>query len=161
MKPITPCLWYDTQAEEAAKFYVSLFPNAKVTKVTHYGEHGPMPKGTVMTAAFELNGQPFLALNGGSTFKHSPAMSLIVYCKDQAEIDAYWEKLSQGGEKSVCGWVTDKYGVSWQVTPAEMEELVGDDDPARSNRVMAALMKMKKLDIAALRRAAGKHKDAA
>ena len=155
MKPITPCIWFDTQAEEAAKFYVSIFPDSKIVSVNHYGEHGPMPKGTVMTVAFELNGQPFLALNGGPTFKHTPALSLIVYCKDQAEIDAYWAKLpAGGGETGVCGWLTDKYGVSWQVTPNEMEKLVTDRDPARSNRVMNALMKMKKLDIAELKKAA-------
>ena len=155
MKTVTPCLWFDTQGEEAAKFYISLFPNSKITKVAHYGDAGPMPRGTVMTVAFDLNGQPFLALNGGPHFKHSPAMSLIVYCKDQAEVDAYWEKLSSGGgEKSMCGWVTDKFGVSWQVTPTELvEKLVSDEEPERSNRVMAALMKMQKLDIAALRRA--------
>jgi len=154
MKPITPCLWFEGQGEDAAKFYVSVLPNSKITKVTHYGEGMPMPKGTVMTVAFELNGQPFLALNGGPEFKHSPAMSLIVYCKDQGEIDAYWEKLSAGGEKGVCGWLTDKYGISWQVTPIGLaEEWVTDHEPARSNRVMAALMKMKKLDIAALKRA--------
>jgi predicted 3-demethylubiquinone-9 3-methyltransferase (glyoxalase superfamily) len=154
MKPVTPCLWFDTQGEEAAKFYVSVLPNSKVTKVTHYGEAGPMPKGTVMTVAFELNGQPFLALNGGPHFKHTPAVSFIVYCRDQDEIDACWEKLSAGGgEKGVCGWLTDKYGVSWQVTPAELPDLVSDDHPERSNRVMSALMQMKKLDIGALKRA--------
>jgi len=155
MKPITPCLWFDTQGEEAARFYAGVFPNSKITKVAHYGDAGPMPKGTVMTVAFELNGQPFVALNGGPHFKHSAAMSLTVYCKDQAEVDAYWEKLSAGGgEKGVCGWLTDKYGVSWQVTPAELvEKLVSDAEPERSDRVMAALMKMKKLDIATLKRA--------
>ena len=154
MAKITTFLAYDNGAEDAVNHYVSIFKDSKVGKKTYYGDGMPMPKGTVMTVAFELNGQPFLALNGGPEFKHSPAMSLIVYCKDQGEIDAYWEKLSAGGEKGVCGWLTDKYGISWQVTPIGLaEEWVTDHEPARSNRVMAALMKMKKLDIAALKRA--------
>ena len=153
MKTITPCLWFDREGEEAAKFYCSLFPNSRINSVNHYGENMPQPKGTVMTVAFELNGQPFLALNGGPNFKHSPAVSFIVYCNDQAEVDTYWEKLSAGGEKSVCGWLTDKFGVSWQVTPAVIDKLVTDADPERSSRVMQALMQMKKLDIAALEKA--------
>lgn len=153
MKPITPCLWFEGRGEEAAKFYVSLFPASKITQVRHYGPDMPLPEGTVMTVAFELNGQPFLALNGGPEFKHSPALSLMVFCKDQAEVDHYWEKLSAGGEKSVCGWLTDKFGVSWQVVPEVLDKLISDDGP-RANRVMQALMKMKKLDIAALEKAA-------
>ena len=154
MKPITPCLWFDHEGEEAAKFYVSIIKGSKIREVTHYGENMPRPKGSVMTVAFELNGQPFLALNGGPNFKHSPPISLIVHGETQGEIDEYWEKLSAGGEKGVCGWLTDKFGVSWQVVPTILERLVSDKDPQRTQRVMGALMQMKKLDIAGLERAA-------
>ena len=151
MKPITPCLWFDDQAQEAAKFYVSVFGNSRIRRVTHYTEGTPRPKGMVMTVEFELNGRPFLALNGGPNFKFSPAVSFIVHCRTQAQIDKFWEKLSAGGEKGVCGWLTDKYGVSWQVAPAMMEEWIDDSEGA--TRMMKALMQMKKLDIATLKKA--------
>ena len=153
MRPITPCLWFNGQAEEAAKFYTSLFENSRITKTTHYGDNGPGPKGSVMTVAFELNAQPFLGLNAGPDFKFTPAVSLVVYCRTQEEMDTYWERLSAGGEKGVCGWLTDKFGLSWQVVPTVLEELVSDRDPQRSSNVMAALMRMKKLEIAELKRA--------
>jgi predicted 3-demethylubiquinone-9 3-methyltransferase (glyoxalase superfamily) len=153
MRPITPCLWFNGRADEAARFYTSLFENSRITKTTHYGDHGPGPKGSVMTVAFELNAQPFLALNAGPDFKFTPAVSLVVYCPTQEEMDTYWERLSAGGEEGMCGWLTDKFGLSWQVVPTVLDELVSDRDPKRSANVMAALMKMKKLEIAELKRA--------
>jgi predicted 3-demethylubiquinone-9 3-methyltransferase (glyoxalase superfamily) len=153
MKPITPCLWFDDKAEEAMKFYVSAFPGSKILNISHYGDAGPLPKGMVMTVTCELNGQPFMALNGGPNFKFSPAVSFVVYCRSQAEIDKYWEKLSKGGEKGVCGWLTDRYGLSWQIVPTVLEDMVSDSDPGRSSRVMSALMQMKKLDIVGLKQA--------
>lgn len=153
MQKITPCLWFDTQAEEAARFYTSLFRNSKIGAITRYGEGMPGPRGQVMTVEFELDGQAYLALNGGPYFKLNEAMSLIVYCNTQAEVDEMWEKLSAGGEKSHCGWVKDKFGLSWQVTPAVLPELVTDKDPKKAERVMHALLQMTKLDIAALERA--------
>jgi len=147
---ITPFLWFDNQAEEAAKFYVSVFKDAKMGQVSRYGEGMPLPKGTVMTAAFEIEGQPFVALNGGPQFKFTEAVSFVVNCDTQKEIDYYWDKLTAGGGKEVqCGWLKDKYGLSWQIVPTVLPELV-----KKSGRVMEALMHMKKLDIAALQRAA-------
>jgi predicted 3-demethylubiquinone-9 3-methyltransferase (glyoxalase superfamily) len=156
MQTITPFLWFADLAEDAMNFYVSIFPNSKVNMVTRYGDAGPGPKGSVMTASFELNGQPFTALNGGPRFSFNSAVSFVVPCDSQAEIDHYWEKLGAGGDPSAqqCGWLRDKYGLSWQIVPSVLSELV-KGDPARSNRVMEALLPMKKLDIAALERAAG------
>ena len=153
MKAINPCLWFDTQAEEAADFYVSVFPRSRKKAVTHYSDNMPMPTGTVLTVTFELAGQPFMALNAGPQFKHSPAVSFMVNCADQAEIDRYWEKLSEGGELVECGWLTDRFGVSWQVVPAELEEMMSAGDPVKMARLMQAVMTMKKLDLAALRKA--------
>jgi predicted 3-demethylubiquinone-9 3-methyltransferase (glyoxalase superfamily) len=148
-----PCLWFDTQAEEAANFYVSIFKNAKVTGVSRYGDAGPGPKGSAMTVTFELDGQQYMGLNGGPHFTLTPAVSLVVNCETQDEIDYYWDKLSADGGKIVeCGWLTDKFGLSWQVVPSKMRTLVGGD-PERGNRVMREVMKMKKLDIATLERA--------
>jgi predicted 3-demethylubiquinone-9 3-methyltransferase (glyoxalase superfamily) len=147
---ITPCLWFDTEAEEAARFYASIFRNSRITAVTHYGEGMPMPKGTVLTVRFELDGQEFLALNGGPTFPFTEAISLMVECKDQKEIDFYWSKLLDGGADAQCGWLKDKYGLSWQVVPEGLEKLLGDADPAKANRVMQAIMGMVKLDVAKL-----------
>src|SRR5438270_1812102 len=155
MQKITPFLWYDTQAEEAANFYVSIFKNAKVLGLTRYGEAGPGPKGSVLTAAFELEGEKFTALNGGPQFKFTEAISFVVNCETQEEVDYYWEKLTaDGGAESQCGWLKDKYGLSWQVVPTILPELLQEKDPEKSNRIVQALMQMKKLDIAALKRAA-------
>jgi len=153
MQKITPFLWFDNQAEEAAKFYVSVFKNSKVKEVTHYtGEEPVGMKGSVMTVVFELNGQEFMALNGGPRFKFTEAVSFVVNCETQKEIDYYWEKLTaDGGEEVQCGWLTDKYGLSWQVVPTKIHEWAGD--PARFQRVMGAIMPMKKLDLATLERA--------
>ena len=153
MQRITPFLWFDNQAEEAAKFYVSIFKNSKIGKVSRYGDAGPGPKGTVLTVSFELQGQQFIALNGGPKFKFSPAVSFVVNCETQQEIDAYWEKLSAGGRIDQCGWLSDKYGLSWQIVPASLGELMSSKDPERSGRVMKALLQMKKLDIEVLKRA--------
>ena len=154
MRRITPFLWFDTQAEEAAKFYVSVFPTSKILKTARYGEAGPGPKGSVMTVEFELDGQRMIALNGGPQFKFTEAFSLVVDCKDQKEVDHYWSKLSQGGEESMCGWLKDRYGLSWQVTPTILVELLSSPDPKKSRRVMEAMLKMRKIDIAALKAAA-------
>jgi predicted 3-demethylubiquinone-9 3-methyltransferase (glyoxalase superfamily) len=153
MKTISPFLWFDHQAEEAAKFYVSLFPNSRIVQTARYGEAGPGPKGSVMTVNFELNGQSFVALNGGPHFQFSEAISFVVPCESQDEIDRYWEALSKGGAPGQCGWLKDRYGLSWQIVPAAMGELMTDADPKRSAAVMAALLEMTKLDIAELRRA--------
>jgi predicted 3-demethylubiquinone-9 3-methyltransferase (glyoxalase superfamily) len=153
MQKITPCLWFDGQAEEAAHFYVSIFKKSKVGKVTYYGEGGPLPKGTVLTVKFKLNGQEFLALNGGPQFKFTEAISFIVNCKTQREVDRLWKKLCDGGQEVQCGWLRDKYGVSWQIVPTIVGKLIGNSDPVRSQRVMQALLKMKKLDIKELKRA--------
>jgi len=150
---ITPFLWFDGKAEEAMNFYVSIFPNSRTLGATRYGDAGPGPKGSVMTAAFVLNGQEFTALNGGPTFAFTPAISFVVHCETQAEVDDYWTKLTAGGQESQCGWLTDKFGVSWQVVPNALARMLQDPDPGKSNRVVAALMPMKKLDIAALQRA--------
>ena len=154
MQKITPFLWFDTQAEEAAKFYASVFPNSKILKTARYGEAGPGPKGSVMTVEFELDGQRMIALNGGPQFKFTEAISLSVDCKDQKEVDHYWTKLSQGGQESMCGWLKDKYGLSWQVNPAILGELLSGPDAKKAKRVMEAMLKMKKIDIAALKAAA-------
>ena len=156
MQKITPFLWFDTQAEEAAKFYASVFPNSKSLKTARYGEAGPGPKGSVMTVEFELDGQRMIALNGGPQFKFTEAISLSVDCKDQKEVDHYWTKLSQGGQESMCGWLKDKYGLSWQVNPAILGELLSGPDAKKAKRVMEAMLKMKKIDIAALKAAAEK-----
>jgi predicted 3-demethylubiquinone-9 3-methyltransferase (glyoxalase superfamily) len=150
---ITPFLWFDGHAEEAAKFYVSIFPSSKVGSISRYGEAGPGPKGSVMTVTFELDGLEFTALNGGPTFKFTEAISLVVHCETQAEVDHYWDKLSAGGREVQCGWLKDKYGLSWQIVPNALMEFIHDKDPAKSQRVMAAMMQMKKIDIAGLKAA--------
>jgi predicted 3-demethylubiquinone-9 3-methyltransferase (glyoxalase superfamily) len=154
MQKITPFLWFDTQAEEAAKFYTSIFPNSKIVTLARYGEAGPGPRGSVMTVVFELDGQRMIALNGGPQFKFTEAISLSVDCKTQEEVDHYWTKLSQGGQESQCGWLKDRYGLSWQINPAILGELLADPDPKKAKRVMEAMLKMKKIDIAALKAAA-------
>ena len=152
---ITPMLWFDNQAEEAANYYVSIFKNSKVTNVSRYGDTGPGPKGSVMVAEFELDGQKFTALNGGPRFKFTEAISLVVNCENQDEVDYYWEKLSgDGGQEVVCGWLKDKYGLSWQVVPVRVFELLSD--PATSDRVMAAVMEMKKIELSKIEQAAAK-----
>lgn len=153
MKKITPFLWFDGKAEEAMNFYVSIFKNSKIVSVTRYGEAGPGPKGTVMTAAFELNGQAFVALNGGPQFNFTEAISFVVNCETQQEVDELWQKLSEGGQKSRCGWLKDKYGLSWQVVPTVLVEMLQDKDAKKSNRVMQAMLQMDKIDIETLRRA--------
>ena len=154
MPGIAPMLWFGTQAEEAARFYTSVFPNSSITAVSHYGEAGPRPAGTVLTVAFELDGEPFTALNGGPEFHFSEAVSFVIDCKDQAEVDHYWTKLAEGGEEGQCGWVKDRFGLSWQVVPAELPSLIGDPDRDRAKRAMEAMLQMRKLDVAALRAAA-------
>ena len=154
---LTPFLWFDSQAEEAARFYVSIFRNSRIVTTTHYGkaaaEASGRPQGSVMTVKFLLGGQEFVALNGGPPFKPNEAISFVVNCETQEEIDEFWEKLSEGGETGECGWLKDKFGVSWQVVPAILGELVADSDPEKSERVMRALVHMKKLDLKALERA--------
>ena len=153
MSAITPCLWFDTQALDAAKFYVSVFKNSKLGSISYYGDGAPLPKGTVLTVTFELNGQEYMGLNGGPIFKFTEAVSFSVDCKTQEEVDYYWDKLSAGGEQSQCGWLKDKFGLSWQVNPGVLGEMLSDPDPAKSTRVMEAMLKMKKIDLAALKRA--------
>jgi predicted 3-demethylubiquinone-9 3-methyltransferase (glyoxalase superfamily) len=153
MQKVTPFLWFDNQAEEAMNLYVSLFKNSKVLGVSRYGEGGPGPAGTVMTGTFQLDGQEFMALNGGPYFKFTEAISLFVNCETQGEVDELWEKLSEGGEISQCGWLKDKYGLSWQIVPTALGEMLGDPDPKKAQRVMQAMLQMTKIDIAALRRA--------
>lgn len=155
MQKITPFLWFDSQAEEAAHFYISMFPNSRIVRVARYGEAGPRPKGSVMTVEFEIAGQRFIALNGGPQFKFTEAISFSVDCKTQEEVDAYWEKLSDGGEQGPCGWLKDKYGLSRQINPTVLGEMLSDPNPARANRVMEAMLKMTKIEIAALKRAYG------
>ena len=161
MPKIYPCLWFDSQAEEAAAFYTSVFPNSKVVRVSRYGESGAQasgrPKGSVMTVEFLLDGQPFVALNGGPIFKFTEAISLTVDCKDQKEVDEYWAKLSKGGEEVACGWLKDRFGLSWQIVPTALPRLLHDRDPARAERAMAAMLGMKKIDVAVLERAAEAH----
>jgi predicted 3-demethylubiquinone-9 3-methyltransferase (glyoxalase superfamily) len=151
---LTTCLWFDTEGEEAATFYTSVFPGSKITDVARYGAGGPRPEGTVMTVAFELEGQPFLALNGGPQYTFSEAISFVVSCDDQEEVDRYWETLSEGGEEGPCGWLKDRFGVSWQVVPEALPRLLADPDRERSQRVMAAMMQMKKIQIDELEQAA-------
>ena len=154
MQKITPCLWFDTEGEEAATFYTSVFPNSRVVDVARYGAGGPRPEGTVMTVSFELDGQKFVALNGGPYFTFDEAISFQVTCKTQEEVDAFWSKLSQGGEEGPCGWLKDKYGLSWQIVPTALPELLADPDPEKAQRVMQAMLGMKKIEIGALERAA-------
>ena len=153
MQKIVPFLWFNDQAEEAMAFYVSIFKNSKVVSVTRYGDAGPGPKGTVMMATFQLEGQDFYALNGGPQFSFTPAISLYVNCETQEEIDELWNKLSEGGEPNQCGWLRDKYGVSWQIVPTVLGKMLQDKDPTRSRRVMQAMLEMDKLDIARLKQA--------
>ncbi|HVF78842.1 MAG TPA: VOC family protein [Solirubrobacteraceae bacterium] len=151
---ITPNLWLDTEAEEAANFYVSVFKNSRIVSVARYTEAGPREAGTVMTVEFDLDGQRFVAINGGPQFTFDEAVSFQINCEDQDEVDYYWERLTDGGEESQCGWLKDRYGLSWQVVPVGMEELFSDSDPTRSARAMKAMFGMRKLDVAALRAAA-------
>jgi predicted 3-demethylubiquinone-9 3-methyltransferase (glyoxalase superfamily) len=153
MGKITPFLWFDGKAEEAANFYVSVFENAKILNVSRYPEDSPGPAGTVMTVSFELEGQEFVALNGGPHYTFTPAVSFLIDCKTQAEVDHFWERLSEGGQPSRCGWLQDKYGVSWQVVPSVLPELLQDDDDEKSDAVMHAMLEMAKLDIETLRQA--------
>jgi predicted 3-demethylubiquinone-9 3-methyltransferase (glyoxalase superfamily) len=155
MPTITPNLWFDEQGLEAAELYTSVFPNSRINEVTHYGEAGPRPAGTVMTVAFELDGQPFVALNGGPDFTFSEAISFEISCESQEEVDGYTERLiADGGEQGPCGWVKDRYGLSWQVVPKRLVELLSNGDEAAKQRVMAAMLKMRKIDVAALEQAA-------
>ena len=153
MSKITTFLTYNDQAEAAVKLYTSLFPRSRVVQTTRYGDAGPGPKGSVMTIAFELDGQPFMALNGGPSFTFSQGISLSVSCETQTELDLVWDGLCAGGKAIACGWVTDRFGVSWQIVPAGIEKLVGDPDPVKAKRAMEAMLKMVKFDIAALKRA--------
>jgi predicted 3-demethylubiquinone-9 3-methyltransferase (glyoxalase superfamily) len=153
MQKITPFLWFDNQAEEAMRFYVSIFKNSKPGRILRYGDAGPGPKGSVMIAAFELDGQHFTALNGGPQFKFTEAVSFVVNCETQAEVDDYWDKLSAGGATQQCGWLKDKFGLSWQIVPTALIELINDPDPEKSKRVTEAMLRMIKIDIATLRRA--------
>ena len=153
MQKITTFLWFDNQAEEAANFYASIFKNSKIKKISRYSDAGPGPKGSVMVLTFELEGQQFTALNGGPVFSFTPAISLMVNCETQAEVDELWEKLSVGGKKDRCGWLKDKYGLSWQITPTRLGELMSDPDPKKANRVMQAMLQMDKIDIAKLEQA--------
>ena len=157
MQKITPFLWFDGKAEEAMNFYTSIFKNSKIVSVTRYGEAGPGPKGTVMTVKFELNGQEFVALNGGPQFTFTEAISFVVNCETQQEVDELWEKLSEGGNKSRCGWLKDKYGLSWQIVPTVLIEMLQDKDAKKSNSVMQAMLQMDKIDIVGLRRAYEQH----
>ena len=154
MPTITPNLWFDDQGLEAAEYYVSLFPNSKINDVTYYGEAGPGPAGTVLTVEFELDGQPFVAINGGPMFQFDEAVSFMIECADQDEVDRYWDALTDGGEESQCGWLKDRYGLSWQVCPAGMAEALNDPDQERAQRAMRAMLGMRKIDLAALRAAA-------
>jgi predicted 3-demethylubiquinone-9 3-methyltransferase (glyoxalase superfamily) len=152
--PIVPNLWFDTEAEEAANYYISIFPSSRVVTVTHYTEAGPREAGMVLAVEFELDGQRFVAINGGPQFTFDEAVSFQITCETQEELDSYWERLSAGGSKGPCGWLKDRYGLSWQVVPEGMDELFADPDPERARRAMEAMLKMSKLDIAALREAA-------
>ncbi|MHB8845012.1 MAG: VOC family protein [Nitrospirota bacterium] len=160
-KQVVPCLWFDSKAEEAAKFYVSTIKNSKMGNITRYGEAAAkasgQPAGSVLTVTFTINGQEFLAMNGGPQFTFSPAVSFVLTCDTQKEIDRLWDKLSEGGEKSVCGWLTDKYGLTWQVVPAVLDKMLEDKDAKRTEAVMEALLQMTKLDIRKLEEAYGKH----
>jgi len=154
MQKLTPCLWFDTEGEEAANFYTSVFPNSTILDVSRYGEAGPRPEGTVMVVSFELDGQKFTALNGGPDFTFNEAISFQVSCETQEEVDAFWSKLSEGGEQGPCGWLKDKFGVSWQIVPNALPRLLGDPDREKSQQVMQAMLQMKKIEIAELERAA-------
>jgi predicted 3-demethylubiquinone-9 3-methyltransferase (glyoxalase superfamily) len=154
MSKITPFLWFDTDAEEGARFYTSLFPNSRIGHVSRYGEAGPRPAGTAMTVSFELDGMPFQALNGGPQYRFSEAVSFQVSCAGQDEVDRYWNALSEGGEEGPCGWLKDRFGLSWQIVPTRLHELLGDPDGGRAGRAMAAMMTMKKIEIDVLERAA-------
>jgi predicted 3-demethylubiquinone-9 3-methyltransferase (glyoxalase superfamily) len=154
MPKITPCLWFDTQGEEAARFYTSIFPNSRIVDVARYGEAGPREAGTVMVVRFELDGQELVALNGGPEFTFDEAISFQIDCADQAEVDRYSEALTDGGEQGPCGWVKDRFGLSWQVVPTRLIELLSDPDEARAQRAMAAMLEMRKIDIAAVEAAA-------
>jgi predicted 3-demethylubiquinone-9 3-methyltransferase (glyoxalase superfamily) len=155
MQKIRPCLWFDTEGEEAAQFYTSIFPNSRIVEVTRYGSAGPRDEGTVMTVSFELNGQTFTALNGGPDFKFNEALSLEVRCESQDEVDSLWSALTaDGGEGGPCGWLKDKYGVSWQIVPTVLLDLIGDPDQEKAQRVMAAMLKMGKIEIDELEKAA-------
>lgn len=153
MQKISPFLWFNDNAEEAMTFYVSIFKDAKVLNVSRYGDAGPGPKGSVMSATFQLEGQEFMALNGGPAFTFTPAISLFVSCETQEEVDGLWAKLSEGGATQRCGWLQDRFGLSWQIIPTALGQLLGDKDPERSQRVMQAMLQMDKIDVAALRRA--------
>jgi predicted 3-demethylubiquinone-9 3-methyltransferase (glyoxalase superfamily) len=157
MQKITPCLWFDDKAEAAATFYTSIFKNSKIVNIARYGEAGAevsgRPKGTVMTVTFQLEGQEFMALNGGPQFKFTEAISFVVNCQTQEEVDAYWEKLSDGGQEVQCGWLKDKYGLSWQIVPSILSEMLNDPDPKKAERVMKAMLQMKKIDIKGLKQA--------
>jgi predicted 3-demethylubiquinone-9 3-methyltransferase (glyoxalase superfamily) len=150
---ITSCLWFDTEGEDAANFYVSIFPNSRIVNVSRYGDAGPRPAGSVMTVDFELDGRPFMALNGGPEFTFNEAVSFVVDCADQDEVDHYWTKLSEGGEEGPCGWLKDRFGLSWQVVPAALGELASDPDPAKSQAVIKAMLGMRKLVVAELQEA--------
>jgi predicted 3-demethylubiquinone-9 3-methyltransferase (glyoxalase superfamily) len=154
MQKITPCLWFDTEGEEAAKFYTSVFPNSRIVDVTHYGSAGPRPEGTVMTVSFELDGQRFTALNGGPEFTFTEAISFEVSCETQEEVDAFWSKLSEGGEEGPCGWLKDRFGVSWQIVPTALPRLLADPDREKAQRVMQAMLSMKKIEVEPLEHAA-------
>ena len=153
MKKITPFLWFDDEAEEAAAFYTSIFNGSSVDAITRYGEVGPGPKGSVMTVVFQIEGQQFIALNGGPQFKFTEAISFVVDCETQQEIDELWASLSTGGKEAECGWLKDRYGLSWQIVPTVLGEMMNDKDPKKSQRVMKALLRMKKLDVAGLEKA--------
>jgi predicted 3-demethylubiquinone-9 3-methyltransferase (glyoxalase superfamily) len=154
MQKISPFLWFDSNAEEAANFYVSIFKDSKILKIARYGEAGPGPAGSVMVVNFQIEGQDFIALNGGPLFKFTEAISFVINCQTQEEVDHYWNKLTAGGQESQCGWLKDKYGLSWQVTPTILGELLADKDQKKAQRVMQAMLQMKKIDIAELKRAA-------
>jgi predicted 3-demethylubiquinone-9 3-methyltransferase (glyoxalase superfamily) len=154
MQTITPCLWFDTEGEDAANFYTSIFPNSKIRDIARYGSAGPRAEGTVMTVSFDLDGQEFVALNGGPDFEFSEAVSFQVSCKDQNEVDKYWNELSAGGEEGPCGWLKDKFGLSWQIVPTALPELLSNPDKEKAQRVMAAMLEMKKIQIDELERAA-------
>ena len=154
MQKITPCLWFDTQAEEAATYYTSIFKSSRIVEVARYGQAGPRPEGSVMTVSFELERQQFVALNGGPEFTFNETISFQVSCETQEEVDEFWSRLSEGGEEGQCGWLKDRYGVSWQIIPTRLIELVNDPDPGKSQGAMRALLEMKKIDIATLEQAA-------
>lgn len=153
MERTTPCLWFDTQSEEAANFYVSVFPNSRISRVSRFGEAGPGPAGSVMTVDFELDGRPYMALNGGPQFTFTEAVSFQIACADQDEVDYYWSKLGEGGEEGPCGWLKDRYGLSWQVVPTALPKLIADPDAAKSQAVMKAMLGMKKILVAELQAA--------